>query len=237
MKPRFSSLDGSVLTFAHRGGAAHATENTVEAFGLAVAMGATGVESDAWATADGKAVLDHDGVIGPRLRRRRIATITRADLDEAIPSIDALYGAIAPATSVSIDVKDPAAFEPVVAAARAAGPDAEQRLWLCHPDVGTLISWRRATEAKLVLSTNLRALDGGVERTAAELRERGVDALNLPHREWHGGLVALLHRFERATLGWGLEHEREMARLIDIGIDGIYSDHVDRMTAVAAQFG
>ena len=62
------------IAFAHRGARAHAPENTLEAFGLALRLGATGLESDVWVTADGEVVLDHDGLVGRRVgRRRRIA--------------------------------------------------------------------------------------------------------------------------------------------------------------------
>ena len=50
------------IGFAHRGARAHAPENTLAAFSLALEMGATALESDVWLTADGVAVLDHDGV-------------------------------------------------------------------------------------------------------------------------------------------------------------------------------
>ena len=52
------------IGFAHRGARAHAPENTLEAFRLALRLGATGLESDVWLTADGVAVLDHDGAVG-----------------------------------------------------------------------------------------------------------------------------------------------------------------------------
>ncbi|MDQ1372669.1 MAG: glycerophosphoryl diester phosphodiesterase, partial [Actinomycetota bacterium] len=49
------------IGFAHRGARAHAPENTLEAFQLALKLGATGLESDVWLTHDGVPVLDHDG--------------------------------------------------------------------------------------------------------------------------------------------------------------------------------
>ena len=49
------------VLFAHRGAKAHAPDNTLEAFELAVKLGATGLETDAWCTRDGEVVLDHDG--------------------------------------------------------------------------------------------------------------------------------------------------------------------------------
>ncbi len=52
------------IGFAHRGARSERPENTLEAFRRALELGATGLESDAWITADGEVVLDHDGVPG-----------------------------------------------------------------------------------------------------------------------------------------------------------------------------
>ena len=127
------------------------------------------------------------------------------------------------------------ALEPIVNAARHIGNGAEERLWFRHSELEVLTEWRRDTAAKLVLGARLKAGESQ-ERLANQLRERGIDALSLSHREWSGGLVTLLHRFDRYTLATDLVHEREMAKLLDIGIDAISSAHVDRMIAVSAQF-
>ena len=66
MPTRVPALRTPPIAFAHRGCARHAPENTLEAFTLAQRMGATGLESDVWLTADGEAVLDHDGLVGGR---------------------------------------------------------------------------------------------------------------------------------------------------------------------------
>ena len=236
VKPRLDSLDGSVLTFAIRGASARAAENTIEAFRLAIELGASGIASEAWPTADGDAVLHRDARVGPRFRRRRIDQVARDQLPTHLCSVEDLYEVLDPSSSVSIDLQDPVAFDPVVAAARNAGGETERRLWLSHPELETLTALRRRTAARLVLSSSLRSLGTGPERCAAELRERGIDGLRLHHSEWHGGLVALLHRFERYALGWGPEHEREMAKLVNAGIDAVASSRIDRMTAVMAQF-
>src|ERR671917_2729199 len=65
--------------FAHRGARAQAPENTLEAFTLALRLGATGLESDVWLTADGEAVLDHDGVVRAGGRRRPVADVRPGD--------------------------------------------------------------------------------------------------------------------------------------------------------------
>lgn len=216
------------IGFAHRGARAHERENTLEAFRLAVRLGATGIESDVWISRDGHAVLDHDGVIGPRWRRRPMAEFDRADLPDHMPTLDELYADLGTDRPVSLDVKDVAAVDEVVAVARRFG--AAEQLWLCHGDLPTLVSWReRFPEVRLVDSTRHHRIDEGPERRAADLAEAGIDAINLRHDDWKAGLVALFHRFEVLAFGWDAQFERHMDDLLDMGIDAIYSDHVDRM--------
>jgi glycerophosphoryl diester phosphodiesterase len=231
MPSRLPSLNGDPIGFAHRGARAHAPENTLEAFQLALRLGGTGLESDVWLTADGQAVLDHDGIVG-RLRRVPISQIARADLPSHIPTLRELYETCGTDFQLSLDVKDDAAVGEVIAVVRDIGPDAEGRLWLCHPDWQTVATWRELSSiAKLVDSTHLRHMKPSPERRAAELADAAIDAVNLHHSDWSGGWVTLFHRFEIITLAWDCQHDRVLAEMVDIGIDGVFSDHVDRMMA------
>ena len=216
------------IAFAHRGARAHAPENTLEAFQLALRLGATGLESDVWLTADGVAVLDHDGLVGRGVRRQPIGTVARRDLPAHIPTLEDLYASCGAEYELSLDVKDVAAAGAVIDLARAAG--AVDRVWLCHPDWQQVASWRSLSdEVRLVESTRLRAMRRGPERRAAQLRAAGVDAVNLHHTDWSGGMTTLFHRFERLCFGWDAQYERVILALKRMGIDGVYSDHVDRL--------
>lgn len=238
MPTRVPAAVAPPYAFAHRGARAHAPENTLEAFSLALRLGATGLESDVWLTADGEVVLDHDGLVGRRPRRRPIATVDRRDLPPHVPTLAELYESCGTAPQISLDVKDPAAFDRVVAVARAAGDDALIRLWLCHPRWEQVAEWRgRCADVRLVDSTRLDRIKEGPERRAATLAARGVDALNMHHLDWTGGLTTLVHRFGVLAFGWDAQTPRVLAELVDAGIDGVYSDHVDRMVdAVAAAY-
>lgn len=234
MATRLPSRRQPPVGFAHRGARAHAPENTLAAFSLARRLGASGLESDVWITADGQAVLDHDGVVGGRFRRRPIREIGAVDLPAHIPRLAELYATCGTDFELSLDVKDPAAVYEVVAVARGAG--AEERLWLCHDDWRVVAGWRELSPTvKLVDSTRLRHLREGPERRAANLAEAGIDAVNLHHSDWSGGLVALFHRFGLEALGWDAQFGRTIAGLLDAGIDGVFSDHVDLlMSAIGA---
>ena len=236
MPTRLPSLRRPPIGFAHRGARAHAPENTLEAFELAVRLGATGLESDVWLTRDGEAVLDHDGVVRRGLWKRRIAEIDRVDLPEHIPSLEALYAAVGTDLDISLDVKDTAAFDRTVEVARATGGGALERLWLCHHRWEQVAAWRLACpEVRLVDSTFLGYMSDGPEQRAAALARSGIDAVNLHHSEWSGGLTALFHRFEVLCFGWDAQHGRILDDLLDCGVDAVYSDHVDRMVDALAR--
>ena len=242
MATRIPALLAPPIGFAHRGAKAHARENTLEAFALARELGATGIETDAWVTADGEIVLNHDGAVGglPTLSTRRIlgrpiARLPRSRLPAHIPTLGDYYRHCGTDLPLSVDVKDPAAFEGLIAVARDHG--AAEQLWVCHHDAGVLGAWRStAPDVRLVHSTRLDRLPRGPERHAADLAETGIDAVNFHREDWNGGLTTLYHRFGRFALGWDAQQVRHIAELIDAGIDAVYSDHVDRMTETLARF-
>jgi len=219
------------LMFAHRGARAHETENTLAAFRLAVRLGATGIESDVWMTSDGVAVLDHDGVVGSRLRRRKIADVPRADLPGHIPELrDLLDLAAQHGLAVSLDAKDPGVYAEVRALlARYPGGFAE-RVFVCCEEFAVLSEIApRFADLRLVDSTRLAKMKEGPERRLAVLAELGVTALNMHHSDWNGGLVTLAHRFERLAFAWDAQFEHTITDLLRMGADAVYSDWVDRM--------
>lgn len=224
------------IGFAHRGARAHAPENTLESFELALRLGATGLESDVWLTSDGVPVLDHDGVTGSLLRRRRISDVRRAELPPHIPELAEVYASFGTDFELSLDVKDPAAGQPTVAVTLAADPTMPERLWLCDDDLGRLESYREVSPlVRLVDSTRLHKLKTGPEMLASEMQARSIDAINLHHTDWTGGLVTLFHRFGRFAFGWDAQFDRILDELLRMGIDGVFSDHVDRMTDALAR--
>lgn len=233
MQQRLPSRLDPPITFGHRGAAAYAPDNTIESFELALKLGATGLESDVWLAGDGVPVLDHDGAIGPRLRRRPIGDVASSALPPHIPTLDELLDKCGTDHHLSLDLKDPAAADAVVATVRDHDPSMLARLWLCHPDPGLLGALRARTEGtRLINSTRLDKLKEGTERRAARLATDGIDGINMHHTDWNGGLVVLFHRFERVAFGWDLQFEHQLRAGLRMGLDAIYSDHVDVMNDV-----
>jgi glycerophosphoryl diester phosphodiesterase len=224
------------ITFAHRGARADAPENTIDAFRLALALGARGLESDARLSADGQVVLVHGAVAQRGWRRKRVNQSTAAELAElAIPRLADLYSELGADYELSLDVYDPAAGEVVVDVAHAAG--ALERLWLCSSKPGLLVQLgERAPAAHLVHSVRRRKIEIPLERHAAQLAELGIGVVNMHRSDWTAGLVGLFHRFEVQAFAWDAQEVRHLRDLLAMDVDAVYSDHVARMVATVTEW-
>jgi glycerophosphoryl diester phosphodiesterase len=232
VQQRLPSLLDEPIAFGHRGARAHAPENTLAGFELALKLGANGLESDVWVTADGVPVLDHDGLVKRSLgRNRAIRELKRSDLPSHIPSLADLIERCGSNYDLSLDLKDAASGQTVIDVVAEAAPAMLERIWLCAPQWENMLPLR-GQGAKLVESTRLSRIKEGPERRAATLREHGIDAINMHHSEWNGGMVALFHRFDRAAFGWDMQEPHILRAGFRMGLDGVYSDWVDRMIEV-----
>ena len=242
-RPRFAFLDHpGPIAFAHRGGALEAVENTWTSFTHARDLGYLYMETDVNATSDGVVLTIHD----PDLRRvsdrtglvrdmtwRELASV-RLHGDEAIPRLDELLAAW-PQIRWNIDTKHDSVVDPLVETLRRA--DAVDRVCI------TSFSDRRLTRIRRQLGPRLCTAMGpaavGALRlaslfpgpvggpAAAPLGRFG--AAQVPTRQW--GMQLVDRRFvdaaHRAGLHvhvWTVNDEPTMARLLDLGVDGIMTD-------------
>lgn len=251
MTPTFSYLDAPTpLAFAHRGGAAAGDENTVEAFARAIALGYRYIETDVHATSDGVAVVFHDA----DLRRMtgqpgRIAELRWADLATvrvggaaAVPRLDDVLGSW-PQIRFNVDVKAAGGVVPTVEAVR-------------RTRAGGRVLLASFSDARL---TRLRALAGPDVATSLGVRGVGrlwmaallgrrirlpasVVAAQVPVR--YGRIrvvdrrfVDFAHRLGLQVHVWTIDDPTEMCELLDLGVDGIMTDHVDVLRDVYSRRG
>ncbi len=213
------------IGFAHRGASADARENTLEAFALALRLGATGLESDVWISADGVPVLDHDGLTPDGVPFREVE---RAALPRHVPALRDLYAVCGRDFELSLDVKDPAAAPAVAAVAREAGEP--ERLWLCHWNWRVVASFRELDpKIRLVDSTRVSVMRTAPPERAERMAALGIDALNLHWSDWSESLAAEFRSRDRRLLAWDAQDEPSLARALALGVDGVFSDHVARM--------
>jgi glycerophosphoryl diester phosphodiesterase len=249
---RHPFLDAPVpLAFAHRGGAAEGDENTVAAFGRAVAMGYRYVETDVQATSDGVAVVFHDDTLRrvfgrnarvDALRYADLSTI-RVDGDPVVPRLDAVMAAW-PEVRFNIDVKCDAAVPPVIDVVRRAA--AVDRVLLAAfvdartarlraalgPDLATSLG-RRGVATLLAASRLGRGAAGAARGVAAAQVPPSVGGLRVVDRR----LVRYAHRLGLQVHVWTIDDATEMHRLLDLGVDGIMTDHIDVLRDVYTERG
>lgn len=219
------------IVIAHRGASARAPENTVEAFELAVRLGADAIELDVRRTADGHAVINHDPEVMVDGVRRAIVSFTRAELPERMIDLDTALDACAGA-SVNIEIKnwvDDPDHDPTCTLAdevcRIVGARAEPagRWFVSSFDLATIDRVR--TLRPDIATAYLTAGDP----------DRDLDAVIASgHRLWHPwfGTVTAAHirRAHLAGIGvnvWTCDDPDEIDRLLAAGVDGICTNVPD----------
>jgi glycerophosphoryl diester phosphodiesterase len=238
------------LAFAHRGGAAGGDENTVEAFGRAVALGYRYLETDVHATADGVPVVFHDETLD-RLTGEtgRIADLTWADLAcvrvggaSAVPRLDEVLDTW-PDVRFNLDVKADPAVAPVVSTIRAAG--AASRVLLASFSDTRLKQVRSLAGPQVATSLGLRSVARLRAGSLLGLRIRlpeSVVAAQVPVRLGRITIVdrrfvAYAHRLGLQVHVWTIDDPAEMTRLLDLGVDGIMTDEIETLRDVYAARG
>jgi glycerophosphoryl diester phosphodiesterase len=227
---------------AHRGLALDAPENTLLAFAKAVALGVTHIETDVHASRDGIAVISHDPEL-VRLtgREGRVSDFTLAELrridlghGQAFSSLaEALDGF--PETRFNIDVKSEDAVVPTVNAILSAG--AISRVLV------TSFSEKRRHAATRLLSGVATSASASMFATALVTGKvglspvlrfalRNVDAVQIPERAAGMNTVSprqlkLLHSAGIEVHVWTVNDTEDMARLLDLGVDGLVTDRAD----------
>jgi glycerophosphoryl diester phosphodiesterase len=235
------------IAFAHRGGVSDAPENTLAAFARAVDLGYRYLETDVHATKDGRLVAFHDASL-TRVAGRpdRIADLTWSELrqvriaGEPIPLLEEIL-ATWPHARVNIDVKAPAAVAALartLTAARAhsrvcVGSFSQTRLRRFRAHVGD----RVATALGPVEAAWLRMRGGMMRASALAGRAAQVPASVGRVPFVTARFVEVAHSLDLHVHVWTIDDPDEMRRLLDLGVDGIFTDRTDVLKAVLVERG
>lgn len=195
------------------------------AFELAIRLGATGLETNVWLTRDGEPVVAGSPKLRSGLRRRAIADTTLAELgDQTLPLASLMSFSD---VHLSLGVADTSTL---VAVVERIGVADRRRVWFRGTEPERLREWRTAfPDILLVDDARLGDMTLGPERRAASLGADGIDAVRMPYADWTGGIATLFHRFDVLAFGWDAVHDRMLADLVRMGLDGIATPHPDRL--------
>ncbi|GGM37958.1 glycerophosphodiester phosphodiesterase [Dactylosporangium sucinum] len=238
------------LGFAHRGGAAAGDENTTAAFARAVELGYRYIETDTHATADGVAVVFHDDTLRRLLGRPgRMIDLRWADLAServggaaAVPRLDEVLEAW-PQTRFNIDAKTDAAAGPTVDVVRRAG--AEDRVLLASFSSARLARMRAAAGPRVATSLGMsevaRLWLASKAGRAVRLPD-SVVAIQIPPRYGRIPLatprfVGYAHRLGLQVHLWTIDDATQIEHFLDLGVDGIMTDHIEVLRDVYVRRG
>jgi len=180
------------LAFAHRGGAAHAPENSWRAFEHAVGLGYEYIETDAQATADGVLVAFHDRTLDRVTGQPgRVCRLTIRDLagvrvagSEPIPVLEDVLAAW-PDVRFNIDLKDTPAVAPLAGVLRRT--NAWDRVCVVSFSASRLRAARRALDRPVCMAAS--PLGTALVRFGAPPAPRGPRG-----RRGHGPMAAAARR-------------------------------------------
>lgn len=220
----------SPVVIAHRGASAARPQNTLEAFHLAVEMGADWVELDVRRSADDVLIVSHDAYLDDG---RVLVEFPYEDLPDSIPTLaqalDACEGA-----GVNIEIKN----EPD-------DPDYDAEHQISDAVVGLALAFREP-EQLLVTSFNLdtvkriRAVDASVpvgfvtgsdilqvQMVVDFVVESEMRAI-VPHDTTvDRRFVERAHQAGLMVYPWTVNDEERMSELLELGVDGIITDLPD----------
>ncbi|MDR2931210.1 MAG: glycerophosphodiester phosphodiesterase [Propionibacteriaceae bacterium] len=235
---------------AHRGGPGwevnRGRENTLAAFRAAVSLGYRYIETDVQATRDHELVCFHD----PTLERMtglpgRVRDYTAAELSSArvgggepIPLFAEVVEAL-PDTCFNVDLKTAGSVEPLVRVIRE--HHLANRILVDSFSPGRLGRFRAMSSRSVPTAmTPIAAAVTALTPFARANSPQGV-ALQVPVRVPIGrrtlpiltqATIDRVHRIGKVIHVWTINDAAEMARLIDLGVDGIITDHPDLLKNV-----
>jgi glycerophosphoryl diester phosphodiesterase len=229
------------IIFAHRGASAHAPENTLAAFELALAENADAIELDVKLSADGHAIVIHDPTVdrttGHHHRVKDLPLRELRALDagsffsekfhgEKIPTLEEVFEAVGKRTFINIELtnyntpRDPL-VETVCTLVKKCGLEE-------HVMFSSFFAYN-LSKARAYLPEvprGLLALDGWL---GAWARSFGFafgkyQALHPYLADVTSQQVQRVHRLNRRIHVWTVNAAEDMRRLFDWGVDAIFTD-------------
>lgn len=246
----FQSIRPKVI--AHRGASGHAPETTLDAYRLALQMGADAVEMDVHRLRDGTIVAIHD----PDVKRTtngkgKISEFSLAELKTLdagswfnkaypnkaqpeyvglkVPTLQEIIDLMKTSTAeLYIEIKDPEHYHPSL-----------------ESSLLSMVSDNRMEKRTRFLSFSaqsihrIKALDPSI-RTVLLLSSRGenpvqqalrvsANELAIQHKQATLALIDAAHKNGLLASVWTVDEPKDMQRAIQLGVDGITTNYPDRL--------
>ncbi len=226
--------------FAHRGASAHAPENTLAAFELALKQGAPAIEFDVKLTADRQVIIHHDQTLdrttngSGSITKQPLAALRELDAGskfsadfrgEKIPTLDEVFDSLGGKLFMNVELTNYASpfdglVDEVVRLVRKHGLEGQVLFSSFFPT--------NLTRARRLLPSVPRGqlfLPGGSgwwQRVAAGFMS--LQAEHLFKEDVSAAVVHRAHAKNRLVYTWTVNDPAEMKSLRAVGVDAIFTD-------------
>jgi glycerophosphoryl diester phosphodiesterase len=261
----FNGDGGGVLVMAHRGGRALWPENTLYAFEHSLALGVDVLELDVHSTKDGTIVVMHDKTVDRttdgtgEIQTYTLEGIQSLDagynwsddddvsfpyrgLGIVVPTLEEVFKANSEGVRMNIEIKqsEPSIVVPVCELIRDYGMT--DRVLIASFNSDTIKAFRTSCpevattagegEVKLLYGLSIPFLAGFYQPAA--------EAVQVP--EYWGDIHVLTSRLVSAAHNrgmdvhvWTVNEADDMQRMLDLGVDGIITDHPDMLLTLVGR--
>lgn len=240
------------IIFAHRGACAHAPENTLAAFELALAQQADAIELDVKLSADGQVMVHHDATVDRTTNGHGAlkdmsldelkaldagSSFSEAFKGEKIPTLDEVFETVGKRTFINVELTNYTTprDELVETVCMLVKKHKLQKRILFSSFFASNLSKARSYLPDV--PCGLLAFNGllGIWARSFGFAFGKFEALHPALKDMTQQQVARVHRLNRRVHVWTVNDERDMRRLFGWGVDGIFTD--DPQLAARARAG
>jgi glycerophosphoryl diester phosphodiesterase len=237
--------DRRFLVIAHRGASGQRPENTLPAYELAVEQGADMIEIDLHRTRDAALVVTHDEELAGLGGTGEIADASLAEVraldagdGERVPTLDEVLDRFGRRIPFNLEIKrgtrgDYAGIEAAALAALERRGLVERTLFSSFYDPVLRRLRELSGRARIGLLISRRYPDGALQRA----RALGAEALHPERPLVTPELVKAAHGEGLAVYVFTVDDPADMARLLALGVDGIFTNFPERLRSLCDPLG
>lgn len=236
------------LVIAHRGASAYRPENTLPAYALAIEQGADMIEIDLHMTSDSNIVVAHDRDLEHFGTSGSIAESTLAymkgldaghkkGMPAEVPTLEEVLDDYGGQIPFNLEIKWAEHGDyPGLEAATLEALDSRGLL------ATTLFSSfresilrelrRLAPESRIALLIDPLDTEDNRNRMVERALDLGAEAVNPHYLQVNASVVEAAHAHGLAVYTYTVDEEDQMRRVVEAGVDGIFTNRPDRMRAL-----
>jgi glycerophosphoryl diester phosphodiesterase len=225
------------LVISHAACGGHAPENTLAGVRKALSLGVDAIEIDVQASADGVPILMHDLTVDRSTNGSgTVAKLSLVDLQsldaggEPVPTLSEVLELTAGKAVLVIEIKQPGIEESIAAVVHERDVLRDVMAWSFFPQA--LEGMRKAEPripAGLLLSAESMAKWPVMREVALRL---GLQAVSVFCESIDEEIARDCQRSGLALYAWTVDGKRELARLIELRIDGLCTNFPDKAIAL-----